>query len=86
MSSPIEIADSARVKLKTGVHEIKFTKMRDGTPRICHGTLDEKIIPPNKAPLGRMTLTNKTIVRFFDVTLQEWRSCLAHNLISIKTL
>jgi len=68
--------------LRNGVCELIFTK-KDGTQRKAKATLVESSIPEENAPRGTGTPYTDSQIRFFDVEIDEWRSCLVDSIVSI---
>lgn len=63
-------------------HVVEFSFMKkDGTLRTVKATLNPDYIPEEHRPNGRGGAYNSNQLRFFEVDLQEWRSCLKTNIV-----
>jgi len=64
--------------MRMGKAAFAFIK-KDGTTRNAIGTRSSELIPAAFAPKGDATAT--TLINFFDVEIQAWRSCQPWQLI-----
>ena len=72
----------AKHMLQQGVCELIFTK-KDGSQRVAQATLVSSFIAEEKQPKGSVTYTEQQL-RFFDVEVSAWRSCLVENIMSLN--
>jgi hypothetical protein len=62
--------------LSIGEATVKFTKV-DGSSRVMHCTIAPYLIPEDQQPKGELLTEvpiNLSVLRVFDLDLQEWRS------------
>jgi len=61
--------------LKEAIHFITFEKA-DGTERVLKGTRDMRFVPEDQQPKnnGDVAYESETVVRVFDLSINEWRS------------
>lgn len=69
--------------LRNGKVSFKYTK-KDGTERVAIGTLNNEYIESESAtPKGDNKFESDTIVRYYDINANGWRSFIFENLIEI---
>lgn len=67
--------DDMKNILRLGVVEVVFTKKTTGEQRTMRVTLDEELLPERPASSKPPHLDpESTVIRAFEVDLQEWRS------------
>lgn len=71
--------------LKERIISVRFTKV-DGSERTMNCTLDMALIPVDKLPKTETASVHNeepesTVIRVFDVDLQEWRSFRKDNVL-----
>lgn len=63
--------------------EVNFSyKKIDGTIREARGTLDFNMIPEESHPIGTGKATSDSLISYFDLDKNAWRSLRTDNLIS----
>ena len=68
-------------ELHNGKHEFSYYK-KDGSLRKATGTLNLDLIPEDMHPKGiNVDFNNSNIVRYFDFTVQGWRSVNVDNIV-----
>jgi hypothetical protein len=74
--------ENLKEQLKNGIVEFSYTK-KDGSIRLAHGTTNLDIIKEyNAEPKGASDRQlNDSVVRYFDIDAQGWRSFCSDNLI-----
>lgn len=76
-------------KLKTGVYNVKFTKV-DGTERVMPCTLVESYLPPAKAEdpmsLKKVREISPEVMSAWCTDANGWRSFRVANVLSIEPL
>lgn len=71
-------------QIGSGVYDLEFTK-KDGSLRKMRATRQFQLIPQDKHPSGsKEVTTGKGSVPVFDLDLNEWRSVIVDNIISMK--
>ena len=72
--------------MSTSIVTFSYWK-KDGTIREARGTLDLQRIPADKHPKGNQSAkVNHSIVNYFDLDKQEWRSFSADRFIGFVTI
>lgn len=69
--------------LNNDIMFLKFTKA-DGSIREMYATKSLDIIPKEKHPKGTEKQLSNTVIRVFDVDINEWRSVKEENIIEAK--
>lgn len=59
--------------LQNGVCGVRFEKM-NGDIRVAYATLKTELIPENKRPTGDNAHTDDSVVRYFDLEANDFRS------------
>jgi hypothetical protein len=75
--------EELKEQLKQGIVEFSYTK-KDGSIRLAHGTTKTEIIKEyNAEPKGTSDTKslNDSVVRYFDIDAQGWRSFCSCNLL-----
>lgn len=81
------IVDVLREKLQQG--EVKFVyKKKDGSRRAAVGTTNLDLVPREQWPkdMGAETKDerNDSLVTYYDIEKQSWRSCKTENILEIE--
>lgn len=74
--------EELKEQLKQGIVEFSYTK-KDGSTRLAHGTTKTEILKEyNAEPKGTADKQlNDSVVRYFDIDAQGWRSFCSDNLL-----
>lgn len=78
--STSQLSEIARDKMTTGIAKIVFAK-KDGSVREATGTLMPSIV--NKTVKGKKLRYAEGCIRFFDLSIGEWRSFRKDSIISV---
>jgi hypothetical protein len=71
-------------QLGSGIYSIEFNKL-DGALRKMRATRMSAYIPSDKAPKTSTDITEtQRAVPVFDLDLNEWRSVIVENIVSMK--
>lgn len=75
--------DSLLRQLSVDSLSIEFLK-KDGTTRKMLCTLNENMIPKEKAPKNTGRAKNEDVIAVYDLEKQEWRSFRFHSISRIE--
>lgn len=69
--------------LRENTVNLSFTKVKDGGVRKMKATLNSELIPSEKRPKTEGSETkNESVVKVFDLDLNEWRSFRPDTLLT----
>lgn len=81
----VTLKDDLRAKLRTGTHEIHFTK-KDGTKSVMEATLDPVLLPDEPTPTTATRPDHPHLLHVYSIDRQGWRSLIIENVTSVRRL
>ena len=81
----IDHADKLRIDMRKSKEEFAFRKA-NGSIRLAYGTTDMSVIPEDNHPNGngKKNDSNGTLIPFYDVDVNGWRSFYGESLMWSK--